>query len=299
MRWFGKKAEQLFSGTHRVFSRVVGILQGKKSLSNEDLLSLKHALIDADVGLELTDLAIEYLRKVCVQGVKSDDELVNELKKFLLQQFPKKPKLSDDALKVIMVVGVNGAGKTTTIAKLAKYFSDQGQVVAVAAGDTYRAAAAEQLSYWAEKSGAIFINSPNTKDPAAVVYEGFQVAKAKGATILLADTAGRMHSNQGLMDQLQKVKRVLAKQDERAPHEVWLVLDGSLGQSNTEQAKIFHNALGVTGVIVTKVDGAAKGGAVFSVARMGLPIYYVGSGESLNDLMEFSPDQFIETVLGE
>lgn len=267
-----------------------------KRLDEATLSSLKSALIDADLGLSLTDEAMAHLQTVCAQGVDEDATLLETLKAFLRGFFQPVKPLSESLMPVVLVVGINGAGKTTSIAKLARYYGEQGHKVALASGDTYRAAADEQLNYWADAVGAVFINRPDTQDPAAVMYDAYGTAKQAGATLLIADTAGRMHGQQGLMDQLKKVKRVLGKLDAKAPHEVWLVLDGSLGQSNVTQAQLFHEALGVTGVVLTKMDGSAKGGALFSVAKMGLPIRFLGSGESSEDLQLFDPKVFVDEV---
>ena len=298
MHWFSRKTSEVLTQTQRAMSRVVGILKGKKQLSQGDLVQLREALIDSDVGLALTDLAMEYISTVCAQGVTDDSTLVDALKSYLVNIFKPGETAMDDALNVVLIVGVNGVGKTTSIAKLAKYYMAQGHKVALASGDTYRAAADEQLSHWAGQVGAIMIPRPNTQDPAAVMYDAYQAAKAQNVTVLLADTAGRMHSNQGLLDQLQKVKRVLQKLNSNAPQKVWLVLDGSLGQSNVEQARIFHETLGVNGVVVTKVDGSAKGGTIFSVAKEGLPVVFVGSGEGPGDIAIFDPESFVGTMFG-
>ncbi|MEC7030771.1 MAG: signal recognition particle-docking protein FtsY [Pseudomonadota bacterium] len=297
MRWFSKKTSQVFTSTQQAMSRVVGILKGKKQLSQEELLQLRNALIDADVGLSITEAAMAHIKAVCAQGMSDEHTLIDALKDYLVGLFQEGSIQMDEGLNVVLVVGVNGVGKTTTIAKLAKHYISQGLTVAMASGDTYRAAADEQLTHWSDTVGAMMIPRPNTQDPAAVMYDAYQVAKENKVNILLADTAGRMHSNQGLLDQLQKVKRVLQKLDPAAPQKVWLVLDGSLGQSNFEQARIFHETLNVDGVIVTKVDGSAKGGAVFSVAQEGLPVLFVGSGEGAEDIAVFEPASFVEVMM--
>ena len=298
MKWFGQKSQRLFTKTRQVMSRALGVLQGKKALSEADLAQLRQILIDADCGLLVAEEAITHLRDKCSQGLKEGEQLIDSLKQYLVKQLPQVDISLSGDLNVILIVGVNGVGKTTSIAKLAHYYIAKGHKVAVASGDTYRAAADEQLKHWADKVGAIFITRPNTQDPAAVMFDAYHAAKEQGATILLADTAGRMHSNQGLMDQLAKVKRVLGKCDEDAPHKTWVVLDGSLGQVNLEQVKIFKASVPLDGAIVTKVDGSAKGGSMFAVGREGLPICFIGSGEGEGDWSEFNPEAFVEEVVG-
>jgi fused signal recognition particle receptor len=195
-------------------------------------------------------------------------------------------------------VGVNGAGKTTTIGKLARRLVDEKRSVILAAGDTFRAAAVEQLQVWGTRNQVPVIAQATGADPAAVVFDALQSAKARGVDVLIADTAGRLHTQSNLMEELKKVKRVLARIDPTAPHEVLLVLDGSQGQNALQQAKLFNEALGVTGVVITKLDGTAKGGIVLALAeRMKLPIRYIGVGESAEDFANFDADQFIDALL--
>jgi len=196
------------------------------------------------------------------------------------------------------VVGVNGAGKTTTIGKLARLLKQHGLKVMLAAGDTFRAAAVEQLQIWGERNDVTVIAQAAGADPAAVVFDALQAAKARRIDVLLADTAGRLHTQSNLMDELKKVKRVMARVDERAPHEVLLVLDASQGQNALQQARLFNEALGVTGIVLTKLDGTAKGGIVFAIAsQLQLPIRYIGIGESAEDFAEFEPVAFVDALL--
>lgn len=199
---------------------------------------------------------------------------------------------------VILVVGVNGSGKTTTIGKLARRLSDSGRSVMLAAGDTFRAAAMEQLNVWADRAGAAFIAQQAGADPGAVVFDALQAARARGTDILLADTAGRLHSQSHLMEELKKVKRVLNRVDPAAPHEVLLVLDANQGQNALSQAVQFHEAVGVTGLVITKLDGTAKGGIVIAIARkLGIPIRYIGIGESPEDFGEFDAQAFAAALV--
>lgn len=299
MKWFNRDSRGLFSKTKRVMSRAYGLLKGKKALNTEDIIKLRQILIDADCGRQVTDSAIEHIENVLSQGVSEDGELINALKDYLERQLIASDITLDNPLNVILVVGINGVGKTTTIAKLAKKYIAKGHKVALASGDTYRAAADEQLQHWAEEVGACFIQRPNTQDPAAVMFDACKEAERMGATILIADTAGRMHSNRGLMDQLTKVEKVLGKCVEGAPHKTWLVLDGSLGQSNLEQVRLFQASVSLNGLVMTKVDGSAKGGSLFAVAQEGLPICYIGSGENADDIAEFDASVFVEGMLSE
>jgi fused signal recognition particle receptor len=199
---------------------------------------------------------------------------------------------------VVLVVGVNGSGKTTSIGKLAHRLRGEGRQVVLAAGDTFRAAAVEQLQVWGERNGVPVIAQATGADPAAVVFDAYSAAKARGADVLLADTAGRLQTQTHLMDELRKVKRVLGRQDPTAPHEVLLVLDGSQGQNALNQARVFHEAVGVTGLVITKLDGSAKGGIVIAIAtELGIPLRFVGVGESIEDFGVFDVDDFVDALI--
>jgi fused signal recognition particle receptor len=199
---------------------------------------------------------------------------------------------------VILMVGVNGAGKTTTIGKLARRFRDQGHSVMLAAGDTFRAAAVEQLQAWGERNNVPVIAQQAGADPAAVIFDAWEAARARGVDVLLADTAGRLQSQSGLMDELAKVKRVLGRRDEAAPHEVMLVLDASQGQNALVQAEKFHEALGLTGITVTKLDGSAKGGILLAIAdKLAVPVRFIGIGESAEDMQPFVASDFVDALL--
>jgi len=211
-----------------------------------------------------------------------------------------RPLVVDESKRpyVILVVGVNGSGKTTTIGKLARRLGAEGRKVVLAAGDTFRAAAIEQLQVWGDRNGVPVIAQVAGADPAAVIYDAMQSARARGADVLIADTAGRLHTQSNLMDELRKVKRVLGRLDESAPHEVLLVLDAGQGQNALTQAQQFNQAMGVTGLVVTKLDGTAKGGIVLAIAdRLGLPLRYVGVGEQAEDFGVFDAEAFVDAVL--
>ena len=299
MRLFQKKKSTqpgVLQSTYRSLSRVVGFLRGKKKLDPEDLVLLQNQLVSADLGWSLTQEAIAYVDGYFSQGLNEDEDCAQALKQFLRSLFPEHSLVMEGNPVVILMVGVNGAGKTTTIGKLAHQYVKQGHQVMLASGDTYRAAAKEQLEIWADRSGAGVVSS-SSQDPAAVMYDAYDAAKKEKSSILIADTAGRMQGNKNLMGQLSKVKRVLGKLDDQAPHHTWLVIDGSLGQNSLEQAKIFHEQVGLTGLIVTKLDGMAKGGVLFSIVReLALPVYFVGLGEGKDDLKAFDPDAFIDEI---
>jgi len=264
---------------------------------------LESRLITADVGVETTGTILESLRKQVARKELSDlPALLAALRKSMLEILTPSalPLKFNSANKpfVILVVGVNGAGKTTTIGKLARRLVEEKRSVMLAAGDTFRAAAVEQLQVWGARNQVPVIAQATGADPAAVVFDAFQSAKARGVDILIADTAGRLHTQSNLMEELKKVKRVLGRIDETAPHEVLLVLDGSQGQNALQQAKLFDEALGVTGVVITKLDGTAKGGIVLALAaRMKMPIRYIGVGESAEDFAVFDAEQFVDALL--
>lgn len=264
---------------------------------------LETRLIMGDVGVETTERILGGLRKKVARKELGDlDALLQALRASLLEIV----QPSERALEVqrntapfaILIVGVNGAGKTTTIGKLARLFKAQGLKVLLAAGDTFRAAAVEQLQIWGERNDVTVIAQAAGADPAAVVYDAVQAAKARRIDVVLADTAGRLHTQSNLMDELKKVKRVMGRVDPAAPHEVLLVLDASQGQNALQQARLFNEALGVTGVVLTKLDGTAKGGIVFAIAsELKLPIRYIGVGESAEDFAEFDAEAFVDALL--
>ena len=264
---------------------------------------LELRLIGADVGIETTEKILGGLRgKVVRKELANLDALLAALRQSLLDIVaPVSRPLEVDTTQrpyVILVVGVNGSGKTTTIGKLARRLSDDGHKVVLAAGDTFRAAAIEQLQIWGERNGVPVISQSAGADPAAVVYDALQSAQARGAGVLIADTAGRLHTQSNLMEELKKVKRVLGRLDPSAPHEVLLVLDAGQGQNALAQAQQFHQALGVTGLVLTKLDGTAKGGIVLAIAdRLGIPLRFVGVGETAEDFGVFDAETFVDAVL--
>lgn len=264
---------------------------------------LETRLITADVGVETTEKILAGLRKqVARKELGNLEALLKALRESLLSVVKPAavPLVIDQSVKpfAILVVGVNGAGKTTSIGKLARRMKDHGFRVMLAAGDTFRAAAVEQLQIWGERNGVPVIAQSAGTDPAAVAFDAIQSAKARGIDVLLADTAGRLHTQSNLMEELKKVKRVIGRVDPSAPHEVLLVLDASQGQNALQQARLFNEALGVTGVVLTKLDGTAKGGIVFALAsELKLPIRFIGTGESAEDFDEFDPEDFVDSLL--
>ena len=272
-------------------------------IDDEVLEELESLLVMADVGVETTERIIADLQKSLARKELNDvAALQSGLQKSLNEILaPVERPLevgSPGGPFVILMVGVNGAGKTTTIGKLARRFKDQGLSVMLAAGDTFRAAAVEQLQAWGERNDVAVIAQQSGADPAAVIYDAMDAATARGIDVLLADTAGRLQSQAGLMDELAKVKRVIARRDESAPHEVMLVLDASQGQNALVQAEKFHEALGLTGITVTKLDGSAKGGILLAIAdRLRVPVRFIGIGEAAEDMQPFSAREFVDALL--
>jgi len=272
-------------------------------IDDEVLDELESLLVMADVGVETTEKIIGSLKSRLARNQLKDVEALRAgLREAVLDIL--KPVEAPLVIEpgenpfVVLMVGVNGAGKTTTIGKLARRFKDSGLEVMLAAGDTFRAAAVEQLAAWGERNGVPVIAQHSGADPSAVVFDAWEAAKAKGMDVLLADTAGRLQSQQGLMDELAKVKRVIARRDPSAPHEVMLVVDASQGQNALVQAEKFHAALGLTGITVTKLDGTAKGGVMLAIAdRLGVPVRYIGIGESAEDMQEFNAADFTDALL--
>ncbi len=269
------------------------------------LEELETRLITADVGVEATGRILDELRRrVARKELKDAAALIAALQAAIVEILrPCQHPLVIDRQRhpfVILVVGVNGSGKTTTIGKLARRCADQGRSVLLAAGDTFRAAAIEQLKVWAERAGAGFAAQTPGADPGAVVFDALQAARARGTDVLLADTAGRLHSQSHLMEELKKVRRVITRVDESAPHEVLLVLDANQGQNALVQARQFHEAVGVTGLVLTKLDGSAKGGIVIAIAQqLKLPIRFIGIGEGAEDFGEFDAEAFAAALVGE
>ena len=300
--FFSRLRAKLNRGTSWLTKDLINLLPGGK-IDESVLDELELRLISADVGVETTQRILDGLRgKVARSELADLDALLTALRSALIDILKPyaQPLHIDDSKHpfALLVIGVNGAGKTTTIGKLARRLLDQQYKVVLAAGDTFRAAAVEQLQVWGERNGVPVIAQATGADPAAVVFDAYQSAQARGAQVMIADTAGRLHTQSNLMDELKKVKRVMGRVDVTAPHEVLLVLDASQGQNALQQAKLFHQAIGVTGVVITKLDGTAKGGIVFALAdQLKLPIRFIGIGEGVEDFDVFDAENFVDALL--
>lgn len=281
------------------------LIRGRTTIDDELLESLETQLLLADVGIETSARIIETLTKqVSRQQFADPSALLQELQNQLTAILApcNKPLVIPDTIRpfVILMVGVNGVGKTTTIGKLAKQYQEKGLSVMLAAGDTFRAAAVEQLQKWGERNAIPVISQQSGADSASVLFDALQAAQARQIDVLIADTAGRLHTQQNLMTELKKITRVLAKLDPNAPHEIMLVIDAGTGQNALSQAKTFHEDIGVTGITITKLDGTAKGGIIFAVAdAMAIPIRYIGVGEDINDLRDFDATDFIQALFAQ
>ncbi len=294
-RGLKKTRDHLSSGLGNLFL-------GKKVIDQSLMEEIETQLILADVGVEVTQKIINNLTKQVSRKELNDSEALYEaLKQQLLSIL--NPSLDQTLLEnfhrpsAILVIGVNGTGKTTSIGKLAKFFQEKKMKVMLAAGDTFRAAAIDQLQVWGERNHIPVIAQHIGADSASVIFDAYTAAKSRDFDLLIADTAGRLHTQTHLMEELKKIKRVLQKIDSEAPHEVLLVLDATTGQNALKQAEIFHQAMGITGIIITKLDGTAKGGIVFAIAdKMKIPIYFIGVGEQIDDLLPFDKEAFVNAL---
>ncbi len=301
---FFEKLKKGLSKTHQGFvEKIDRLFLGKKTLSPDLLDELEMVLFEADLGVRTTTQLIEAVRQGLKRGELQDPEKVREfIKQQILRilQAGEKPLSIDFANTkpfVVMVVGVNGAGKTTTIGKIAHQYSSQGRKVLIGAADTFRAAAVEQLEIWANRVGADFIKQSKGSDPSAVAYDSIHAAKARDADLVFIDTAGRLQTKVNLMEELKKVKRIIARELPGSPHEILLVLDATTGQNAISQAKLFHEAVGVTGIALTKLDGTAKGGIIIGITEeLKIPIRYIGVGEGIDDLKEFNATDFVNAL---
>ena len=306
---FEKFKQGLAKTREGLFGEITKLVKNKYTVDDELLEQIEEVLIGADLGVETSLSVIEQLQNhINKEGFNEPEELTTFLKNELIKHLPKTTGSENGAAAtdffnptikpfVVMVVGVNGTGKTTTIGKLAKIFHDSGQKVLLAAADTFRAAASEQLQIWAKRAGVDVVRTQAGGDPAAVAFDALKAAIARDVDVLIVDTAGRLHTKVNLMEELKKINRVLGKAMETAPHEVLLILDASTGQNALVQAKQFKEAVPVTGLVVTKLDGTAKGGMVLTVQnQLDLPVRFVGLGESMDDLKPFDSKTFIEAL---
>lgn len=292
--------ERLFKSKKKLGDGLSSLVIGKKKIDDDLLEELEMLLIGSDIGIQTTDKVIEVVRKKASRKELKDEDSLYQLIKEELESLLIKENLLEPSSEipfVILVVGINGAGKTTTIGKLAKLFQSKGKSVMLAAGDTFRAAAVEQLQIWGERNDIAVIAQKTGADAASVVYDAYQSAIAKKVDILIADTAGRLHTQDNLMQELEKIKRVLKKHNEDAPHETLLVIDGGSGQNAIQQANEFHKSINLSGLAITKLDGTAKGGVLFSISdSLKLPIRYIGVGEAIEDLKPFNAKDFVDAL---
>lgn len=299
---FFERLKRSLSKTHEsIVGRMDTLLLGKKQIDTDTLEELEEILITADLGVKTTvDLIRTLEQRLNRNELQDGDALKKALKEEILlrlQAHSAPLVVSGKTPFVILVIGVNGVGKTTTIGKLAAKYTGEGKRVLLAAGDTFRAAAAEQLELWAQRVGADIVRHKEGADPSAVVFDACKAAAARGCDILIIDTAGRMHTKVNLMEEMKKIRRVLTREISDAPHETLLVLDAATGQNALSQAKLFKEAADVSGVVLTKLDGSAKGGIVVAVCHeYALPVRFIGVGEAVEDLREFDPAQFVEAL---
>lgn len=298
---FAKWRNGLAKTSKTAFGRLATFL-GATEITQETWDDLETLLIQADVGIETTSAILDSLRRsVQDQGLTRSEELVEAFRAELRSRLDPAPALHwKDKPSVIMVAGVNGSGKTTTIAKLAQRFQSEGKTLLFGAADTFRAAAVDQLQVWGDRLQVDVIAGAPESDPGAVAFSAVQSGAARNVDFVIIDTAGRLHTRFNLMEELKKVQRVIGKALPGAPHAVWLVLDATTGQNALQQAKAFKEAVGVTGVILSKLDSSARGGMAFAIQReLGLPILFAGLGEQPEDLIPFDPDAFVQGILGQ
>ena len=296
---FFEKLKQGMSKTRKnIAEKLSGVFSVFTKVDEELLEELEETLILCDLGVNTATSVIEQLRRqIKEEKLKEVDQVKNALKQLLLElvQFEQQEETFP---KVVLVVGVNGAGKTTSIGKIAHVYEQQGRKVLLAAADTFRAAAAEQLSIWAERAGVPIIKYGEGHDPAAVVYDAIDSAKHRGSDVILCDTAGRLHNKKNLMNELGKISRVIDREYPEAARETLLVLDGTAGQNSLFQAREFANTVKIDGIVLTKLDGTAKGGFIFAIREeLGLPVKYIGVGEGIEDLQPFNAREFIDSLI--
>ncbi len=302
---FNRLKKGLSKTRHQLTEGLSNIALGKKVIDDELLEKLETQLLTADVGVSVTQTLIAELTKKLKRKELNDGEaVISTLKEemFNILKSATAPLTINNNNKpfVILMIGINGSGKTTTIGKLAKRFKEEGRSVMLAAGDTFRAAAIDQLKVWGERNDIPVIAQQPGSDSASVIYDGYHAAKARSIDVLIADTAGRLHTQDHLMEELKKIVRVIKKVDESAPHEIMIVLDANIGQNALQQAKAFHEAISISGLTMTKLDGTAKGGIIFAIAKtLNLPIRFIGFGEKIDDLQPFDAHEFVDALFAE
>jgi len=299
MGFFDRLKEGLTKTRKNFVERVESVLLNR-TIDESLLDEIEEILIGADVGAGTADDIIQLLRqKVRSGAIKNSDDVMACIRTEMAKLLGHPQRLVAEGIKpyVILMVGVNGVGKTTTIGKLSQRYVDEGKSVVLAAGDTFRAAAVEQLEIWAERTGASIIKHQQGSDPAAVAFDAVEAAKSRNADVVIIDTAGRLHNKTQLMDELRKINRVIKKSIPDAPHDILLVVDGTTGQNAVQQARIFNEVVGLNGIVMTKLDGTAKGGIVFAIYKeLGIPIKLIGIGEKADDLRDFDADDFVKAL---
>lgn len=298
MGFFEKLKNGLFKSRNSFFGKIRTLFQS--GVDEDTIEELEEMLICADVGMEATEEILEKLRTVTKENkIKDPDAAVDALKAILMETLGKtEPLKLDTTPSVILVIGVNGVGKTTSIAKIANVLKQDGKKVILAAGDTFRAGAIEQLGVWADRVGVDLIRQSEGSDPAAVVFDAVHAAKKRNADVLIVDTAGRLHNKKNLMNELAKINRVIDRELPDAARETLLVLDSTTGQNAVNQAVEFKNAANITGLVLTKLDGTAKGGIIFSIKnKLNIPVRFVGVGEGVDDLQPFNPTEYVDALL--
>jgi fused signal recognition particle receptor len=300
---FFKLKESLSKTKENLVKKVDNLLLGKKEIDEEFLDQLEGILISADIGIIATEKLIERVKDKARRRELDQPEVIKEyLKSEILAILQKQEHvlvIPDNGTFAIMVVGVNGTGKTTTIAKLANRWKEQGKSVLIVAADTFRAAAVDQLEVWGKRIGCEVIKQRMGSDPSAVVFDAVKAARSRKTDLIIIDTAGRLHTKVNLMDELKKIKRIIGRELEGAPHEVLLILDATTGQNGIIQAREFKESLGVTGIVLTKLDGTAKGGMVIGISEeLQIPLRYIGIGEKIDDLREFQAEEFVDALFG-
>ena len=300
MGFFDKLKAGLTKTRDSFVAGIENVVLGKKKIDDQLLEDLEEVMIMGDLGVETTRAIIDRVQEKVKRKELTDADLLKKEIKEQIRDILRRdtgPLRSGDSLAVYLVIGVNGTGKTTTIGKMSAKLRAEGRKVLLAAGDTFRAAAAEQLVLWGERSGADVVRHKSGADPGAVVFDAIAAARAREAEVLLVDTAGRLHTKANLMEELKKINRVIERELPGEPREVLLVLDATTGQNALSQAKLFNQAIGVSGIVLTKLDGTAKGGIVVAIAQeLGIPVKMIGVGEGIDDLQPFDADEFVEAL---